>query len=263
MPEILKSSLNPARYRLTKSVQLLTLIWFSSTAITRATIYTVDATLQGWYTSSGIATRASPYQYPYQNYAAGLSAGIFYRDFFVFDLSGLPSGTISSATLSVYNPSKSNGDLGDGFKSSNPSENFQVGSVSTLVSTLAVGAGGVGVFNDFAAGTLWGTRLVSSSDNGTFVQVGLNASFNQAADLDLGTSTIVLAGHLAGDITFTRDAEIFGFTGTSGSPIPQLSLNIVPVPEPAPMVLGALAGIVYWLGQRTARRQLGLSGVAT
>jgi hypothetical protein len=214
-------------------ITLLGLMTLSS----RATTYTVDATETGWYNSTGTATSASPAQYPHQNYAAGLSAGFVYRDFFVFDLSSLPSGTISSATLSIYNPSKATGGLGDGFRSPRSSESFQVGSVSTPVGTLAVGAGGVGVFNDFAAGTLWGTRLVSSNDNGTFVQFGLNASFNSAAGLALGTSTIVMAGHLAGDTTFTQDTEIFGFTGPAGSPIPQLSLDIMQVPEPSTIVL--------------------------
>ncbi len=216
-----------------------------------ATIYTADATQQGWYNSYGIATSAFPYGYPHQNYIAGFSGGVGYRDFFVFDLSNLPRGTISSATLSIYNPSSAGG-LGDGFTSPNASERFQVGSVSTPLSTLAVGAGGVAVFNDFAAGTLWGTRLVSSSDNGSFVQFGLNASFNSAAQLALSTSTIVLAGHLAGDTTFTQSRFMFGFTGTAGSPIPRLSLDIVP--EPAPIAFAAVAAFVYLLPQRTARR---------
>src|SRR5579864_7101232 len=88
-----------------------------------ATIYTINASDEGWY--------GSLENWNIDNYFAGYVNGFVHRDYFVFNLSGLPGGTISSATLSLYNPGIFNGDANDGFSSPYASETYQVGSVST------------------------------------------------------------------------------------------------------------------------------------
>jgi hypothetical protein len=208
---------------------LIICAWSNLTAMAQG--FTVNASYQGAYSSLGASGTA--------NYIAGDSAGYGLRDYFVFDLSGLPVGTVSSATLNIYNPGASAGDLYNGFGSPNRTETYQVGSVSTPISTLALAhsypPGAVAVFNNLASGTLWGSRLVSSNDNGTLVDVQLNASFLTAASLDLGGGAIAIGGYLAGDTGFTQNRYIFGYTGDA---IPQLSLRIVPVPEPSSLAMG-------------------------
>lgn len=224
-----------------KSIRILiTLAVLSLSPYSYATIYTINASVQGW----DVPTPTSPQQSPYANYIAGCSGGYIFRDFFIFDLSGLGSGSIISATLSIYNPGVSQGDLGNGFLSPHANETYQIGSVSTPLNILAQGTGGAAVFNDLAAGTLWGAQVVSSSDNGAFVQIPLNASFLAAAEPDLGTGAIGFGGHLVGDTGFTQNEYIFGFTGTANGPIPQLRLEVVPVPEPSSLVLGGFLATV-------------------
>ena len=179
-----------------------------------------------------------------------------YRDYFVFNLSGLPSGTISSATLSIYNPGVSAGDPLNGYQSPKASETYQVGSVSTPISALTQGTGGVAAFNSLAAGTLWGTQLVSSNNNGAIVQVSLNSSFLTGASSQLGNGELAIGGFLVGDTGFTTQFReiIFGATGTAGSPIPQLSLVIVPEPSMAAMgVLIATLLVVRHAARARAR----------
>jgi hypothetical protein len=227
----------------------LTLIGFIATSgISHATVFTATAVLSGWYTPDGFADSGSPNYFRQANYVAGVSAGVFYRDFFVFDLTGLPSGTISSATLNIYNPGKTAGGLGNGYQGPHATESLLVGSVGTAISLLSSGTGGAGVFSDFAAGTLWGAQTVNSADEGAWVRVGLNASFMSTADTILGNGSIALAGHLAGDVGFTQNTFIFGFSGlpngASYSPVPELILDVEPVPEPSTLALGAFGALL-------------------
>jgi hypothetical protein len=225
------------RMKMKTIIKLFLGMALSATLAAQATIYTVNAIDRGWYDSTGYANTDPAGNL---NYVAGISAGYIYRDVFVFNLSGLPSGTISSATLRLYNPSSVTS-YGNGYISPNASQIFQVGSVSTAISTITNATGGVAVFNDLAAGTLWGTRSVSSSDNGAFVPISLNASFDSAALSYLGSGNIALGGHLQGDTTFTQNTMIFAYTQTPGNPAPQLVLDIVPVPEPSSLAFGVLA----------------------
>lgn len=213
-----------------------------------ATIYTVNASDQGWYGSIGNSTLV--------NYFAGYVNGFAHRDYFVFNLSGLPGGTISSATLSLYNPGIFNGDVSDGFSSPYPSETYQVGSVSTPISRLIEEAGSAAIFNDLAAGTPWGTQVVSSNDDGHFVQVPLNASFLSAANMQLGSGELAIGGFLVGDTGFTQNRYIFADTPNFYY-APQLILDIVP--EPSIAAMGVLSATLLLRHAVRAKPRCGLA----
>jgi hypothetical protein len=194
-----------------------------------ATIYTVRASELGWYSSFGTSGG---------NYIAGWGNGFLHRDFFVFNLNGLPGGTIASATLNLYNPGISSGDISNGFAGPYASETYQVNSVSTSISQTFDPVAG---FNAIGAGTLVGSQLVSSQDDGAYVQILLNSSFITAANTQLGSGRVAVGGLLVGDTGFAhnQDRYIFGFSSGSFAPsdFPYLSLDIVPEPSMAAMAV--------------------------
>jgi hypothetical protein len=210
-----------------------------------STVYTINPVQRGWYNNSGTSVIGG------LNYITGYTGSARYRDWFVYDLSGLPSGIIISATFSAYNPTGGDiyGNLDSGFFSLNPSETFQVGSVSTPITTLRAGTGGVAVYNDLAAGTVWGAQSVSAADNGQTVVVNLNSAFASAAQTYLGNGSIALGGWLAGDAGFIFNAYLFGWSNNGSEPT-RLTLDIVPVPEPSSLTLVALTMLSCLLFKR-------------
>jgi len=178
---------------------------------------TLNSTYTGWYDNSGLHGSANP------NYAAGL----FYHDFFVFDLSTVPSGTVIGATLQVFNPT-------DGYSSANPSQSFDVGSVSTPISTLVASAvGAASIFADLSAGTLYGSQSVSAADSGQWVNISLNSGFRTTIEPLLGSGQIALGGYL-GEPDY---AYIFA-ASNEGTPA-NLILEVTAVPEPSTLALAA------------------------
>jgi hypothetical protein len=217
-----------------------------TTVSARATIYTITATESGWYDNSGADNPST------QNYIAGYAGGFseYWRDWFVFNLQGLPGGTITSASLSLYTPGAGDiyGSGGNGFVSPHSSEVFQVGSVSTPITSLTNGTGGSAAFNSIGAGTLWGAKVFSAADNGNTATLSLNTDFSSTAATSLGSGSIAIGGFLVGDLGATAAENIFGWTGALGQPSPTLSLNIEPAPEPstwALLGLGAMALIAF------------------
>jgi hypothetical protein len=211
----------------------------------QAAIYTINATAVGWYNNAGYSLPGNT------NYLAGFdgdSSGVgtnLFRDWFVFDLQSLPSGTIASATLTLYNPAANDayGTFGNGFSSVNSSETFQICSVATPVDSLAGGTGGIAAFNSLGTGTLWGGSTVDSAANGSFVTIALNPSFESTAATFLANGSLALGGSLAGDSTFTTPRYVFAWTGEEvAQPTPSLTLDIQSAPEPSS--LGFLSGCV-------------------
>jgi hypothetical protein len=131
----------------------------------------VNATASGWYQSSGLDNSGVPF--PLQNYSAATAGNPAtlnpaFNDFFVFNLSSV-TGPITSATLSVFNPP--NGFSGTG------SDVYSVFDVTTPISTLeAVQTNATSIFNDLGSGILYGSATVSAADDGTQVNISLDAS---------------------------------------------------------------------------------------
>jgi PEP-CTERM motif. len=83
---------------------------------------------------------------------------------------------------------------------------------------------------------VFGTRAISAADNGTNVEIELNAAAVSAIDSALGL--FALGGHVT---TLVRgfDSE-FAFGSTSGTSLRQLVIETTAVPEPASGALVAL-----------------------
>jgi len=179
----------------------------------------VNATDRGWYDDTGFHDPSN------LNYIAGFDRGTQYRDFFVFDLSGI-SNPIISASLRLWNPS--NGTTGPG--------TFQVSDVSTPIPSLTAGGSGqTATFNDLGTGTSFGSVAVSTADNGTFVTVNLNASALAFLNANLG-NTIAFGGQF-----ITSGNQTFAFTNSNILADTQLIYE-----APAPNVVPAPAGIVLF-----------------
>jgi hypothetical protein len=122
------------------------------------------------------------------NYVAGdiAAAGVAeYRNFFVFDLSGV-TGTVAHAALQIYNPSDPP-DPGNGFNSPDPYERYSVQEVTTDIATLTAGGSGlVSVFGDLGDGTVFGFVDADAATNGTSVLIPLNHNGEGAVNAAIG-----------------------------------------------------------------------------
>lgn len=214
-----------------------------------AAIIQLDALDSGNYDQTGVHVTQN------QNYITG-RFGNERRSFFVFDLAGI-SGTITGAALNLYNPDV---DPVKGYFSPDPTETLSIFDVTTPIGTLTLGGVGlVGVFDDLGSGTNFGQRLVSAADNGTTIQLTLNAAALAALNAAIGGS-IAFGGALE-SIGGAVDQYVFGFSTAAFVPIDvrQLELDVQPavVPEPeALMLLGiGLAALA------AGRRRRGRGGV--
>lgn len=178
-------------------------------------------------------------------YTAGRTGGTTYRNFFVFDLSGI-TGPITSAKLRLYNDTST----ADGL-------NFKLSDVSTAINDLFVDHSyNTGIYDDLGTGTEFGVRLITSADNnGKFIEITLNTAAITALNANLG-GQIAFGGRLDG-----AGAEDFVFGPTAGEgpsdTFTQLHFEtlVEEVPAPPAVVLGVI-GIASLLGVgRFARRK--------
>lgn len=159
---------------------------------------TLNAFDSGWWDSTGFHDEFN------DNYITALLSGLEYRDFFVFDLSGVAQ-QIAAAELRVFNPY-------DGFFSPDPTETYSLFDVSTPLGSLeASGGGQTDIFNDLGTGTNYGSQVVSPADNGQFVSVSLNSAGLAALNASLGGQT-ALGGALT-SLSGAADQYLFGYSG--------------------------------------------------
>src|SRR5262245_29141812 len=162
----------------------------------------VNASDSGWYQQSGfhdpdnlnwIAGQCSICDVP------GLGE---YRNFFVFDLSGV--GHVSSAVLTILEPE-------NGFFSPDPSESYSVFDVSTPVASLTNGTGGTAAFADLGSGTSFGSVVMSHANEGTLVSIVFNAAGVAAINHSLGG--LFAVGGAVTTLAGSSDQWVFGFSG--------------------------------------------------
>ncbi len=125
------------------------------------------ATDMGWYQNNGIGNGGT--NYIVGNCTVGLcgdTQDFEYRDYFVFDLSGV-KGPITSAVLSLGNPS-------NGF--SGAPAIYTNWDVTTAIPTLTSGGGGLAAYGDLGSGVLFASNSVGVADNGTQVSITLDAA---------------------------------------------------------------------------------------
>lgn len=149
-------------------VMLVTLTGTSPTPAYAAQT-TINSTYQGWIHSSGFQIPGNT------NYLVGY-AGNEYRDFFVFNLSGV-SGNIFGATLRINVA---------GYESMDPFETVEFYDVTTPVSTLADGSGGPAAYADLGTGTFYGSVTITGADGYQTIDIPLNAEGVAAVRSALG-----------------------------------------------------------------------------
>ena len=177
----------------------------------------INATDSGWYDDDGSHTQSN------ENYIVGWR-GAEYRNFFVFDLTAIPIGdTVVSVTLRLFNPALNLPTiLANGYSSPDPFETYEVVEVITPVPLLILGGAALTTtYQDLADGAVFGSRAVSAADNGTNVDIALNAA--GVAAIDAGVGLFALGGHIT-TLTSGFDNE-FAFGSTSANSLRQLVIE--------------------------------------
>ena len=122
----------------------------------------INSADSGWYNDAGT-------HFPtITNYITGLCSdcgGALYRDFFVFNI---PVGAIfTSATLNLDTFT---------YDSFNASETLTLFDISTNLTSLLAGTGGIAAYNDLGSGVSYGSRVYTSADQNLFRSITLNAA---------------------------------------------------------------------------------------
>jgi hypothetical protein len=188
----------------------------------------IDAVAQGECTNLGACTSATSLSRSF----AGLSQNVAYRDWFTFSV--LPTVTVSSATLSIYN-------LKNNVVNSSPNEVFNLYAPTDFSFSGLIGnstsLGSVTAINADQLDNL-GQR------NSQYVDIALNAEGLAYINSNLGKS-ITFGGSSSGG-----DAQFFGYVFTAGKPA---VLSVSPVPEPETYAM-LLAGL-WVMGSAVKRRK--------
>jgi hypothetical protein len=173
----------------------------------------------GWYSDNGNHNPSN------RNYIVGICTTCTdsgeYRNWFVFDISNL-SGTVTSASFTLYS-----------YSVTLTAGNYYLNDVSTSISSLTGGTGGLAAFNDLGGGTNYGFRFYQDTESNTFHSIALNGG--------------ALAGLNAAIANGDRSWAIGGAFAPGDVPIPPPM-----VPEPETYLLMALGLAVV---AKVARRK--------
>ena len=224
----------------------------------RASELVLSAVDSGWYDADGRqGTSANS-----QNYIAGTLGGpLEYRNFFVFDLSGV-EGPISSAVLRAYNPSfQVPGDTANGFASLAPFETYELFDVDSSIPAMLTSTAGVSFFDDLGSGQSYGSYSVSAAQNGSVISFQLSGT--ALADLNASSGFFAIGGALTSLAFGPTQEHIFAFTaGYYGSSsvsnnTRELVLTIIPEPATATLVMLGFATLGIKSRSRTGDRRRG------
>lgn len=167
---------------------------------------TIDWTDSGFYDTSGYHTSG--------NYIASEYYG--FRNFFVFDLTGITEEVIS-ATLTLNSGRVTGGGT------------YGLREVTTDINILRNGGGGSDAYNDIGDGDNYGEIEIASGYNYRLLDIQLESASIDDINDSLG-ALFALGGSFNAPFGWAFGASNAGFTR-------QLTLETAPVPEPATMFL--------------------------
>jgi hypothetical protein len=182
---------------------------------------------QGWW-SNDLANRDSN-----DNYYVGHSTftGADHRDFFTFDLSGLPAGEVVAATLQLRRYASNSGN--------EAIETLELFDVSTDAATLNKNDSiNPAIFADLGSGTSYGSfDLPGAADDRVVLELALNV----AALADIASAA---GGFFSiGGVLISDDGDDAVFVASGGSP-QQLIIEVVPEPGTGVLLAIGLLGLV-------------------
>lgn len=194
---------------------------------------TIQAADRGWYDQTGFHDTGN------QNIFTGSEINVNRRNWFVFNV---PTGTYSAATLRFV---LSNTDFVQAgrYESIDATETYNLVDVTTSVASLTGGTGGVAAYNDLGSGTAYGTRVFSSADNNTTVDIFLSSNALAAINASAG-GQFALGGFLSTATGGTTQAvfSFSDFASTNGSAL-VLTAGISAAPEPGSVALVVCGGV--------------------
>ncbi len=144
---------------------------------------TIDATAQGWVNNAG--------QHNVDNYIVGdcamCTTQANYHNFFSFDLTGI-TGPINSATISIFNPVSG---------SAGPAKNYLLHNANGIDQGSLLNGGtsaqNLADYNAIELAQVYGTTVVTTANNNSFITVTLN-NFARAALQALEGQTFTVGG---------------------------------------------------------------------
>jgi hypothetical protein len=239
------------------SLQITLLIVLLACSLVSAQTVVLTQTSRSWYDAAGI----SPFgdDQPFGNYIAGdyrdpNGHGCYpgcsddYRNYFIFDMSSVTQLILSARLeLSVPGPGGGVPQSGNGFLSSDASENYELHDVVTPIATLQNRTDRMGTHADLGNGVVYGSRTMTSADQGTIVSIELNSS--AIAALNAATGLFAMGGSLTTLDSFYNYEFVFGSSGGIAN-VSQLRLTVVP--ESSTLLLLGI-GAISLLGYRKAK----------
>jgi len=210
------------------------ILLFASANLARADVVTIAANDTGSYRSDGFHDAA------YQTYIAGHFDGQDYRNYLIFNLSGV-SGTVTGATIQIFSA----------FRAGSPGIYilFDVSTPASILMASNSGSTGIAIFNDLGSGTEYGKIRVGLTDNGVVLTINLNAAAVAALNAT-GGGIFAVGGFFTAP---SAPADSFVFGGSERDPRNRLILSVTgAVPEPMTILLlgTGLAGLVGTVRQR-------------